>query len=195
MTSRRVLVLVLAAGVAGCAFAGRGSGPDPETRLHLGLTALAEQDLLTAQEHLEWVVRAHPTEDVGTRALLALIAAELDPRNPTRSLWTAADLAAQLLHAPETPDWTRPIGHTLYLVALELGANEDRIARTEAALDSAGLPDFNGLSVPAQLRAAQEERDRLQRQVDALQQQIASTRKELEEKTAELERVRKTVKG
>jgi hypothetical protein len=181
--------------LAGCALAGRGGEPDPAMRLQLGLAALAEQDMVTAQEHLEWVYRNHPGDELGTQALLALIAAELDPRNPTRSLWTSASLADQLLHAPEAPAWTRPVGHTLYLVALELGANEERIAKAESALDAAGLPELNGQSFPAQLKVAEEERERLQRQVDSLQLRVGQTKKELDDTKAELERIRKTVKG
>jgi hypothetical protein len=194
MTKSRLLIFA-AVVLAGCALAGRGGEPDPETRLQLGLSALAEQDMVSAQEHLEWVYRNHPSEPIGTQAHLALIAAELDPRNPTRSLWNSADLAAQLLHAPDAPAWSRPLGHTLYLVALELGANEERIAQAEAALDAAGLPELNGQSFPAQIKTAQEERDRLQRQVDSLQLRIGQTRKELDDTKAELERIRKTVKG
>jgi hypothetical protein len=194
MRAFRPLVLALAVTIAGCAFAGRGGSPDPEQRLQAGLAALAEQDMVRAQEHLEWVYRNHPSEPVGMHALLAMTAAELDPRNPTRSLWEGADLAAQLLHSPDAPAWTRPLGHTLYLVALELGANEERMAQAQAALDAA-LPTFPGTSLPTQLKTVQAERDQLQGTVDSLQQQVTSARKELEEKKAELERIRKTIKG
>jgi predicted nucleic acid-binding Zn-ribbon protein len=80
-------------------------------------------------------------------------------------------------------------------VALELGANEERIAQAESALDAAGLPELNGQSFPAQLKVAQEERERLQRQVDSLQLRVGQTKKELDDTKAELERIRKTVKG
>lgn len=190
----RPLPWLLAVLIAGCAIAARGGSPDPEERLRLGLEALAEQDMMTAQEHLEWVYRNHPSEPVGLHALLALIAAELDPRNPTRSLWTGADLAGQLLHSADAPAWTQPLGHTLYLVALELGANEERMAQAQKALDEA-LPEFPGASLPAQLKASQSEVDRLQGRVDSLQQQVGVTKKELEEKNAELERIRRTIKG
>lgn len=195
MRSFRPPVYLLALALAGCAFAGKVGAPDPETRLEAGLAALAEHDMSTAQEHLEWVYRNHPSEPVGLQALLALTAAELDPRNPTRSLWESADLAAQLLHSPDAPTWTRPVGHTLYLVALELGAKEERMAQAQAALDAA-LPTLpGGVSLPAQLKAAEHERDQLRNTVDSLQQQVASTKKELEERKAELERIRKTIKG
>lgn len=195
MRSFRPLVLGVLVIVTGCAVAGRGGTPDPQQRLELGLAALAEQDLLTAQEHLEWVYRNHPSEPVGMHALLALTAAELDPRNPTRSLWEGADLAGQLLHSPHAPEWTKPVGHTLYLMALELGAKEERMAQAQAALDAA-LPTLpGGVTLPQQLKAVVEERDLLQGTVDSLQQQMASARKKLEEKEAELERIRKTIKG
>jgi hypothetical protein len=186
---------MLAVVVGGCALATTGGEPDPEVKLRLGLNALAEQDLLSAKEHLEWVYRNHPSEPIGAQALVALIAGELDPRNPTRDLSATADLSSQLLHAADAPAWTRPLGQTLHLVAIELQDNGERIARVEAALDAAGLPEVNGASLPAQIEAANEERDRLQHQVDSLQVQTAQLKKDLDESRAELERIKKTVKG
>lgn len=196
MNTFRLPIAVLISALLGCALAGQGGTPDPQARLALGLSALAEHDAVTAREHFEAVYREHGDEPVGTQALLALIAGELDPHNPTRSLSTTAELATELLHAPDAPPWSRTLGHTLYLVALELGAKEEAIARAEtAALDANGLPELTGLSYPAQLQDAHDQRERLQRQVDSLTQQVGQVKKELEEKEAELERIRKTVKG
>lgn len=193
MTIPRLMMVVLALIVAGCAAAARTAAPDPQQRLQLGLSALAAQDRDLARNHLEWVYRNHTAEPVGHQALLALIASELDPRNPSRSLWTSADLAAQLINAPGAPSWSLPLGHTLYLVAIELGANEERITRAEQALD--GVPELNRQSVPELLDAANTARDSLRTQVGTLQNQVTQLRKELDEKTAELERIRRTVKG
>lgn len=193
MMNPRLMIAIAALVVAGCGAVARSGAPDPNARLRLGLTALANQDRSVAREHLEWVYRNHTAEPVGHQALLALIASELDPRNPARSLWASADLAAQLIHAPGAPEWTVPLGHTLYLVAIELGANEERITRAEEALD--GVPELNRQSVPELLEEANRDRDSLRTQVTGLQQEVTQLRKELEEKTAELERIRKTVKG
>ena len=69
MRSFRPPVYLLALTLAGCAFAGKVGAPDPETRLEAGLAALAEQDMSTAQEHLEWVYRNHPSQPIGLQAL------------------------------------------------------------------------------------------------------------------------------
>jgi hypothetical protein len=190
------LLALLLAGVTGCAAFGNGAAPEPERRLELGLQALAERDYSRAQEHLEWVYRTHWQEPVGQQALLALIAAEMDPRNTTRRLWASADMSARLLGIEQSPRWMEPLGETLYLLALELGANEERIARAQAALDSAqSLPKFTGQSYPAQVQALRTERDSLKRRLDVLSTEREAMDKELKEKTAELERIRKTVRG
>jgi hypothetical protein len=191
-----LLVALVVAGVTGCATSREVSEPEPERRLAMGLAALEQRDFTRAQEHLEWVYRQHWEEPVGQQALLVLMAAEMDPRNTTRRLWASADMAARLLGIPQAATWMQPLGETLYLLALELGANEERIARTQAALDSAqSLPKFTGQSYPAQIQALRTERDALRRQLDAVQTERALVDKELKEKTAELERVLKTIKG
>jgi hypothetical protein len=191
-----LLVALVVAGVTGCATSREVSEPEPERRLAMGLAALEQRDFTRAQEHLEWVYRQHWEEPVGQQALLVLMAAEMDPRNTTRRLWASADMAARLLGIPQAATWMQPLGETLYLLALELGANEERIARTQAALDSAqSLPKFTGQSYPAQIQALRTERDALRRQLDAVETERALVDKELKEKTAELERVLKTIKG
>jgi len=191
-----LLLALLLAGVTGCAALGNGGPPEPELRLEMGLAALAQRDFPRAQEHLEWVYRNHWQEPIGQQALLVLIAAEMDPRNTTRRLWASADMSARLLGIDAAPRWMQPIGETLYLLALELGANEERIARTQAALDSAQtLPRFTGQSYPAQVQALRTERDSLKRRLDAMTIEREALDKELKEKTAELERIRRTVRG
>lgn len=191
-----LLLALLLAGVTGCAALGNGVEPEPELRLELGLQALAQRDFPRAQEHLEWVYHNHWQEPVGQQALLVLIAAEMDPRNTTRRLWASADMSARLLGIERAPRWMQPIGETLYLLALELGANEERISRTQAALDSAQtLPKFTGQSYPAQVQALRTERDSLKQRLDVLITERDSVDKELKEKTAELERIRRTVRG
>jgi hypothetical protein len=195
---RALLLALLVAGVTGCAAFGNGAEPEPEPerRLQMGLEALAQRDYSRAQEHLDWVYRTHWREPIGQQALLVLIAAEMDPRNTTRRLWASADMSARLLGIEPAPGWMDPLAETLYLLALELGANEERIARAQAALDSAQtLPKFTGQSYPAQVQALRTERDSLQRRLEALSTEREAMDKELKEKTAELERIRKTVRG
>lgn len=191
---RTPLLLALAMAVAGCVAYGGGGEPDPERRLEAGLNALAVRDYARAQEHLESVYRDHWDEPIGQQALLVLVAAEMDPRNTTRRLWASADMAARLLGIPEAPPWMEPIGETLYLLSLEMGATEERIARAQAALDSAqSLPTFTGQSYPAQIEALRTERDNLRRRLDQVLVVRDSIDKELKDKSAELERVRRTV--
>jgi hypothetical protein len=191
-----LLLAVALAGVTGCAALQLGGESEPEVRLEMGLDALAERDFTRAQRHLEWVYRNYWQEPVGQQALLVLVSAELDPRNTTRRLWASADMAARLLGIPQAPRWMDPIGESMYLLALELGANEDRLDRALAALDSAqSLPKYTGPSIPMQMDAIRTERDSLQVKVELLESQREQLDKELKEKTAELERIRKTVRG
>jgi hypothetical protein len=181
--------------VAGCAmYYGAGGEPDPQRRLEAGLNALAMRDYARAQEHLENVYREHWNEPIGQQALLVLAASEMDPRNTSRRLWASADMAARLLGIPESAPWMKPIGESMYLLSLEMGANEERIARTQAALDSAqSLPTFTGQSHPAQIETLRSERDNLRRRLDQVIVGRDSIDKELKDKTAELERLRRTI--
>ena len=61
---------------------------------------------------------------MGQRAVLALAAASLDPRNPNRRIDMGATYAARYLNDNTKAAWTEPVGETLYLMALELGATE-----------------------------------------------------------------------
>jgi SMC interacting uncharacterized protein involved in chromosome segregation len=104
-------------------------------------------------------------------------------------------MAARLLGIEQAPPWMRPIGESMYLLSLEMGANEERIARAQAALDSAqSLPTFTGQSHPAQIEGLRTERDNLRRRLDQVVVARDSIDKELKEKTAELERVRRTIR-
>lgn len=191
---RAPLLLALMLAVAGCVAYGTGGEPDPERTLQAGLNALAMGDYARAQEHLESVYREHWNEPIGQQALLVLAAAEMDPRNTSRRLWASADMAARLLGIEEAAPWMQPLGETLYLLSLEMGANEERIARAQAALDSAqSLPTFTGQSYPAQIEALQTERDNLRRRLDQVIVVRDSIDKELKDRTAELERVRRTI--
>ena len=193
---RAPLLLALAMAVTGCAaYYGAGGEPDPQRRLDAGLNALAVADYARAQEHLESVYREHWNEPIGQQALLVLAAAEMDPRNTSRRLWASADMAARLLGIPQAPPWMKPIGETMYLLSLEMGANEERIARTQAALDSAqSLPTFTGQSYPMRIEALQSERDNLRRRLDQVIVVRDSIDKELKDKTAELERVLRAIR-
>lgn len=193
------------AAITGCAAFSMERGPDPRDRLHEGVMALEAQDYARAQRLLEPVYLEHWREPVGRRAMLALIAAELDSRNPDRRLWAAADLAARLLNVPEIESWLIPIAESYYLLAVELGANEERLARADSARVAAEaraaraeanrrLPASARESVPARLSRVESQRATLESRLEEAEQQLAARTAELREARQELERIKKTIK-
>lgn len=170
-----------------------------ESRFERGMQALERGDYPQASQDLGWVATNHADEPIGRQALLAVSALEMDPRNPKRRLALGADLTQAYLLNRGSEEWTLPVARTLHLLALELGAAEERVAaaeaekqRAEARASSLTLP---GPTVPARMKAIQDERDRLQRRVNQLEQQLQTTEKNLAEKDRELERIRKTIKS
>ena len=189
---KRVAVLAAAVTVlSGCAALSRGGPDESERRLAQGLEALDHGNYAESFEHLSWVAARHPNDVLGQRALLALGAADLDPRNPGRRIGIGAELVGRYLAYSDTPEWVRPVAQTLYLLGQELGAAEERVAAAvedkERAEARADLPSYSGTPVPARIRALTEERDRLKGRVAQLE-------KELAEKKQELERLRKTLR-
>lgn len=184
---------LLAVGISGC---GLIATRNAEQHLEAGLAALQRGDRDIAHEQIQPVSAENWGEPIGHRATLVLAAAELDPRNPTRRLWVGADLSARLLSHHATPPWMEPVAETLYLLSVELGANEERLARTEAQRDSAqALPRLPGPSFMVQLETARTERDRARRRAAELEATLAAKEKELKDKEQELERIKRTLKG
>jgi hypothetical protein len=176
-----------------------GSGPD---RFDTGIAALQRGDFAQASNDLNWVILKHPNDPIGQRALLASASLEMDPRNPQRHLALGADLAATYLQKAKEPE-SQALAQTLYLLALELGAAEERLAQAEAdkrqaeqRAEWAQLPKLpaSSTTVPARLRTLTEEKDKLAKRVETLEQQVAERDKKLDEKEKELERIRKTLK-
>lgn len=196
MRTNALLVGVLVIGVAGCSIVGLNGRPSAEQRLDAGIGALARGDQAEAREHLYPVYSENWGRSVGRRATIVLVALELDPRNPTRRLAVGADMAARMLAQPGTPTWLEPVAETLYLLSLEVGANEERIAQVEAERDSAqALPQLPGPSFMAQLQELRTERDSERRRAAELALTLAAKEKELKEKEQELERIRRTLRG
>lgn len=202
MKRAAVCIALLSAGIAGCAALRpeRENGADGD--LERGLDALAAQDYATARTVLDRVYRLHWQERLGQSALLALTAAEIDPRNNERRLSVASDLAARYLNVPGTPQWTVPVAESLYLLAVELGAQEDSLQRAQAdrrqAEAEAGrlraLPQSQRETVPARIRRLENERNEVQRRLRDTEQRLATREKELRDAQQELERIRKTIK-
>ena len=140
--------------------------------------------------------------------MLALSAGELDPRKPERRLWAGADLSARLLNVPDVEPWMVPVAETYYLLALELGAQEERLARADSLEQAATvekdaasglvanrrLPAAPESTVPARIRAIESQRDSLRQRVAELEEQLAARAEELRLTQVELERIKKTIK-
>jgi hypothetical protein len=207
---RTPLLLVMSiAGAAGCAtLAAPTPEPDSRTQLQDGVAAVEAQDYLRARGLLEPLYYQHWMEPVGRQALVALIAAELDSRNPQRRLWAAADMAARLLNLPELEPWLVPVGEAYYLLALELGAAEERVKqaesmradaearaeRAEQGENARTLPAQTRRSVPARITEVEGERDELKRELSRLNEQLTVRDRELRETKQELERIRRTIR-
>lgn len=196
------LALVLAS-LAGCAALtsvrdlGLVVRAEPEEQLELGLAALAVQDFTAARVYLEPVYQNHWDRPVGQRALLSLVAAELDSRNPERRLGLAANLAGWYLNSPFPRDWQVPVAEAFYTLALELGASQQRLAEAQAALAQAQrrpLPEPTRESVPDRLTRVTAERDELRQQVATLTTSLATREKELADTRQELDRVMRTIR-
>jgi len=217
MNRAALAIALFTAGVAGCATLRGERGPGPEARLRQGLAALAQHEYGRARPLLERVYLEHWREPEGRQALLALAAAELDSRNTERRLGVGAELAGRYISMQSVPDWTVPAAESLYLLANELGGQDEELARAEVTRQAAeaeradvlqalksgergsrALPQSDVESVPDRIRRlnAEHERERteLQQRVATLEQRLAATDKELKDAQAELERIRRTLK-
>ena len=90
-----------------------------------GLAALKLGNYPAATEEIGSVARSCATAPIGGRALLTLIAIELDPRNPDRDPEVARQSARRYLELSNKPAWTEPAIETLYLMALDMGGSEE----------------------------------------------------------------------
>jgi hypothetical protein len=200
-----MLIVLSTMGLSGCAAVGAIRGESPRAQLEAGAAAVEAQEYLRARGLLDPLYYGRPSDPVGQMALLVLIAAELDNRNPERRLWAAADMAGRMLANEATEPWMVPLAETYYLVAMELGAAEERVAAAEsarAAAESARasaesarrLPATTQESVPARVGRITSDRDQARRQVEQLQQQLATRDRELRETRAELERIKRTIR-
>lgn len=203
MTKRALLLALSTAALSGCAALTFSRQPDPREQLNAGVAALEARDYAQARTLLEPIYREHWQESVGQQALLTLVAAELDGRNPDRRLWAAADMAARLLNIDNLQPWMVPLSESYYLLAVELGAQEERLARADSARAAAEaqadaavreLPASTRSTVPARIRAITTERDALRRRVGELEELAATREKELRDTRQELERVKQTIR-
>jgi len=200
---RAALVALAAAGLSGCAavsWVRGGDDMDPDDRLTAGAQAVQAREYARAWSLLEPLTKEHADDEVGQAAMLTLVAMELDQRNVERRLWAGADIAARLLNVPELEPWIVPVAESFYVLANELGAQEQRIQQADSALAVAearvrSLPRAPEQTVPGRISQIAGERDSARRQAEQLQQQLAAKDRELRETKAELERIKRTIKS
>lgn len=135
-------LLALTAGLAlalgGCAVldADRSPERDAQLRLERGLSAFAADHYSEAFEDLSWVYLNCPGREAGARALVALAALELDPRNRGARPHVGTELLARAIRSPGTPRWSRPLVETSFLTTLALGAPHPEPPATAEPADS-----------------------------------------------------------
>ncbi len=200
------MVALLLVGAGGCAHprpAGTGSANAPALRLGQALIELDSGQYAPATQELQALAQAYPQHVVGRQALLLTAAAELDPRNPSVQLDSAAGLLTQYLAGADTSDWTRPVARTLYLLALQVGATAQQAqqaeedaarARAEASRARAALPRLPGPSLSARITDLEQQRDRLTARVKELETGSAQLQRALADSAQELKRIRRTLR-
>jgi hypothetical protein len=120
-----------------------------------------------------------PATALERRALLTAAAVALDPSNDARQLDLGASLAAKYLATPPAPDdAARPMAQSLYLLALELGADPSPPTGCSGGqyADSvavAALPRSPSPSVPDRIKV-------LERELTRLREELLRIRKTLE---------------
>jgi outer membrane protein assembly factor BamD (BamD/ComL family) len=184
MMSKLLALGAIALAFSACAHR-PGESASTEEQLRLGISALERGDFATATSTLQAIADQSPNSAAGRHALLALVAAAMDPRNPNRAEAASAGLAARYLGLTQDPDWTKPVAEALYLLALDQGATDS--ARVEAETDAqkaraetrrvlnqarAGtLPSLpGGPSAGSRLKSLEQERDKLAARVKQLEQ-------------------------
>ncbi len=210
--ARRVPPLLMAALLAAAALGGcagllnQRGGPDPDAVLARGLAALDRGEYKGSHEDLTWVYINYPDRPVGLRALIALAAAEMDPRNPRQRLNVGTQLLERIFDKGTLPPWEEPLTETLYLLGLDLGAKDYALVRAQAAADSAQKLEQSGGTtgnrprlprqpVAAELRSLRAERDQLRDSTARLETRAAQLQSQLQDAHKELERIRKTLHG
>lgn len=103
--------------------AGPESGIDFGSRLHTAAVALGSERFDEAYRDLRFLAERCESGEAGSEAVLLLASQELNPRNPDRSPQAAAQLAARYLQISSASPTSLRVAESLYLLALDLGAN------------------------------------------------------------------------
>jgi hypothetical protein len=172
---KRILSVALLLPLIGCASLRYADQPRPETVLESGLEAHQEQEFVSAYSQLSWIYENFWDRAVGERALLAMAAVELDPRNPGRRLGTGAEIASWYPELPTAQPWTAPVARTLQALAVELDEARSRIEDLET--EKRTLEDQLA-HVERQRQAARAEADRAAAAARRAREEAAAARVE-----------------
>lgn len=128
----------------------RSPEQDASHRLERGLAALDAGLYLEAFDDLAWVQAHCPDRVAGARAVAALAAVELDPRNETGRPGLGTALLGRFIQDPARPEWAVPLAETSYLLARALGAppaeGEPQPEVAEAEVDTAAADSVLAVS-------------------------------------------------
>lgn len=120
----RLLILALVATAAACASLTPERAPqqNAQFRLDRGLSALQSGLYEEAFEDLAWIYSRCSGRRAASRALTALAALELDPRNPVGRPDLGTELLGQVIRDPGASEWVRPLAESALLAVVALGA-------------------------------------------------------------------------
>lgn len=134
-TAALSLLLAWACSTGSGSQSSRRGQPSPDN-LADGIRALETGDYEEASRRFRWLAARCESGADGRRAVLLLATAALDPRNPEGSPDEGARLTAHALRLPGVDPGQRVVAETLFLLALEGGAQVPaRSGRTSSAND------------------------------------------------------------
>jgi hypothetical protein len=137
---------VLVAGCAGLSVRNEQSNTD---HMKAALSALEQQQILVAFDQLLAVVYTQPGGSLERHARLLAAALAIDPRNPARDPKLGAELLTSFRKS-ERDGWETSLAHTLFALALDLGAVPDPTLTEGAPL--APLPAITAQPMAVRLR-------------------------------------------
>jgi len=184
-TMRGILLLPILAILAGCVQP-RTDTPTPEPNLGHGLDAWRNGDHTSALGEFALLATLHPGTRTGEQARLLAASIELDPRNPQRRLDMGAAILADAIAAASDSSHSRPLAETLYLLALDVGAQPPE--------PDESLPAFPGTTLASRVRSLLDELEARRHEIERLQQELKQKDQEIQKLSNELERIRKTLK-
>lgn len=168
--SRAVALLAACTLVVGCAGLSLRNESPGTADMTAALSALEQDQVLVAFDHLLAVVYLQPGGSLERHARLLAAALALDPRNPARDPKLGAELLTSF-RKDEQDAWETPLAYTLFALALDLGAVPDSSLMQGAP--AAPLPTLSAPPMAVRLRE--------------LEATVAQLREELE-------RIRETLK-